>query len=183
SGNDLVVANQGNAVIGVYNTSGSLLNSITTTGTPPDATLSGNDIFIPSPVSGISEYNTSGTLVNSFSTPPSIYDIGISGNDLFIPSYQNNVIGEYTTSGGVVDASLITGLSSPQGLAILGNDLFVINQGTSSVGEYTLSGGTVSASLITGLDGPTYIAVAPEPSTLALAGFGTAALWLWRRRK
>lgn len=180
----MYVANQANAVIGEYTTSGSLVNAITTTGTPPDVSVSGDDIFIPSPVSGISEYNSSGALVNSFSTAASTYDIAISGNDMFIPSVASGNISEYTLSGQLVNASLITGLDVPEGVAILGNDLYVVNNGSDTVGEYTLSGKTINASLISsGLDGATYIDVVPEPSTFALAGFGAAALWLLRRRK
>jgi hypothetical protein len=102
---------------------------------------------------------------------------------MFIPSYQNGTIGEYTLSGGVVNATLVTGLNGPQGLAILGNDLYVVNDGNGTVGEYTISGQTINSSLITGLNTGTYIAVAPEPTTLALAGLGTAAFCFWRRRK
>ena len=34
-------------------------------------------------------------------------------------------IGEYTTSGATVNASLISGLNNPQGIAVSGSDLFV----------------------------------------------------------
>jgi hypothetical protein len=183
SGGNLYVANQGNAVISEYTTSGSLLNSITTVGTPPDVAVSGGNIFIPSPVSGVSEYNSSGTLINSWSTAPSIYDMAILGNDIFVPSADNGTIGEYTLSGQVVNAALITGLDAPEGVAISGNDLYVVNSGSDTVGEYTLKGDPINTSLITGLDGGTYIDVVPEPSTMALAGLGAAALWFWRRRK
>jgi flagellar basal body rod protein FlgG len=181
SGGNLYVANQATSVIDEYNTSGSLLNAVTTTGTPPDSAESGGDIFIPSPVSGVSEYNSSGTLVNSFPTAPSIFDMAILGNDIFIPSNVNGTIGEYTLSGQVINATLITGLDAPEGLAITGNDLYVVND--NKVGEYTLSGQTINSSLITGLNGASYIDVVPEPSTMALAGLGTVGLWFLRRRK
>ncbi len=48
-------------------------------------------------------------------------------NVLYVANYANNTIGEYTDSGSSVNASLITGLDGPVGLAISGNDLFVAN--------------------------------------------------------
>jgi PEP-CTERM motif len=122
-------------------------------------------------------------LLNSFPTAASIYDLAILGNDIFVPSVADGTVSEYTLSGQVVNASLITGLNNPDGLAITGNDLYVVSAGDNTVGEYTLTGQAINTSLITGLDGATYIAVVPEPTTIALAGFGTAALWLLRRRK
>src|SRR5580704_9675308 len=70
-----------------------------------------------------------------------------------------DVVGEYGLDGSTVNASLISGLDSPNGIAISGDDLFVANAGSGTIGEYTLSGATVNASLITGLDDPTGIAI------------------------
>jgi hypothetical protein len=39
-------------------------------------------------------------------------------------------IGEYTTSGATVNASLISGLTSPYGIAVSGANLFVAQNGT-----------------------------------------------------
>jgi hypothetical protein len=71
----------------------------------------------------------------------------------------SNVIGEYTTAGGTVNASLITtGLSGPLGITCDGNGhLFVANSKGGTIGEYTTSGATVNASLIAGLQYPTAI--------------------------
>ena len=44
--------------------------------------------------------------------------IAISGNNLFVVNTVAETIGEYTTSGATVNASLITGLVSPFGIAI-----------------------------------------------------------------
>ncbi len=63
-------------------------------------------------------------------------------------------MGEYTTSGATVNASLITGLDEPEGISVSGSDIFVTNLGSNTVGEYTTSGATVNASLITGLEEP-----------------------------
>jgi uncharacterized delta-60 repeat protein len=61
-----------------------------------------------------------------------------------------------------VNASLVSGLSGPVGLAISGNDLFVDNAGSGVVGEYDTSGATVNASLVTGLTGTIDLAVTPS---------------------
>jgi len=41
----------------------------------------------------------------------------VSGSNLFVTS--SGRIGEYTTSGATVNASLITGLNSPTGIAVV----------------------------------------------------------------
>ena len=40
---------------------------------------------------------------------------------------RNGTIGEYTTSGAVVNASLVSGLNYPFGIAVSGSNLFVAN--------------------------------------------------------
>jgi hypothetical protein len=47
--------------------------------------------------------------------------IAISGSDLFVTNAGNNTIGEYTTSGATVNASLVSGsgLNFPNGIAIV----------------------------------------------------------------
>src|ERR1035441_7352704 len=84
----------------------------------------------------------------------------LKAQDIYVSNYeyQNATIGEYTTAGATVNASLITGLSYPEGIAISGNDLFVVNS-PSSVGEYTTTGATINASLISGLYEPYGIAI------------------------
>jgi uncharacterized delta-60 repeat protein len=84
----------------------------------------------------------------------------VSGSDLFIVNFTSGTIGEYTTSGATVNASLISGLSDPQGIAIAGSDLFVTSPSSGTISEYTTSGATVNASLFSNeLPGPTAIAV------------------------
>jgi DNA-binding beta-propeller fold protein YncE len=82
-------------------------------------------------------------------------------------------VGEYTTSGATINASLIMGLSSPRGVAVSGSDLFVTNSFTGTIGEYTTSGSTVNASLITGLHGPVGIAVSGSNLFVANDSGGT----------
>ena len=57
--------------------------------------------------------------------------------------------------GATANASLVTGLSNPEGIAISGKDMFVVNSGTAgTVSEYTTAGVLINASLITGLTNP-----------------------------
>jgi hypothetical protein len=64
--------------------------------------------------------------------------IAVSGADLFVANATTGTIGEYTTSGTLVNAALITGLDNPSGIALSGSDLFVANaNGSGTIGEYT----------------------------------------------
>lgn len=80
--------------------------------------------------------------------------MAINGNDLFVASYHSGTIGEYSLSGALVNASLITGLNGPGDLVIAGGDLFVLNSANGTVGEYDTSGAVINASLITDLTSP-----------------------------
>lgn len=74
--------------------------------------------------------------------------------------FQNQKLdNSYGLNGHTVNASLISGLSSPEGIAFSGNDIFVANDGNGTIGEYTTSGATVNASLISGLNTPEGIAI------------------------
>ena len=46
-------------------------------------------------------------------------DIAVSGSDLFVVNNSGGTIGEYTTSGALVNAALISGLNGPWGIAIV----------------------------------------------------------------
>jgi hypothetical protein len=80
---------------------------------------------------------------------------------IYVVNNASGTIGEYGLDGSTINASLITNLNSPFGIAISGNDVFVANNGADTVGEYTTSGATVNASLISGL---------PQPNGLAISG-------------
>jgi hypothetical protein len=83
---------------------------------------------------------------------------GTVHGQIFVANSQSSTIGEYTTSGATVNASLVSGLNGPTGLAVVGNDLFVANY-SGTIGEYTTSGALVNASLVSGLYQPVAIAV------------------------
>src|SRR5215471_15960301 len=87
-------------------------------------------------------------------------------DEIFVVSTNNGTIGEYTTSGQLVNPALISGLVAPQSIAISGSQVFVANQGgAGTIGEYTTSGATVNPALITGLGG-TFPSIAVSGSNL-----------------
>jgi PEP-CTERM motif-containing protein len=75
---------------------------------------------------------------------------------LFVGHQGDSIVGEYdATSGAAINASFITGVNRPAGLALLGNNLFVANFGSTTVGEYNATtGAAINANFInTGLGG------------------------------
>src|SRR5437773_2185139 len=75
--------------------------------------------------------------------------------NIFVTSL-NGTIGEYTNSGAVVNASLITGLNTPVGIQLF----FTENGFTGRVGEATTSGMNVNEYLIGNLSSPDAITAA-----------------------
>ncbi len=84
---------------------------------------------------------------------------------IFVTNPQYNAsheitVGEYTTSGATVNASLITAVNGPWGIAASGTNLFVANLSSNTIGEFSATGTTVNSSLITGLNaGPIGVAI------------------------
>jgi hypothetical protein len=187
-------------------------NPMTSTGTPGAGynsfglAISGPDLFVVNSDRDpgqdfISEFNTSGASVNPSLITGLTNDnyIAIAGSDLFESNFNgvSPTVGEYTTSGGTVNANLISagGSFDGGGLALSGSDLFLVNDASSTSGgygtiaEYTLSGTMatlVTSDLITGLNGPEDIVIAdiaavPEPSTWAMMFVGLLALVGWQR--
>ena len=74
--------------------------------------------------------------------------------EVYVTNAGSGKVGEYTTSGATVNASLISGVGHPTGVALEGSDLYVANAENGTVGEYTTSGATVNAELIKGLHHP-----------------------------
>src|SRR3954468_11606059 len=75
-------------------------------------------------------------------------------DQIFVTNLSSDTIGEYTTAGGTVNPALVSGLSSPRGIAVSGSDLFVVNSGNGTIGKYTTAGAMVNPALISGLSFP-----------------------------
>ena len=81
-----------------------------------------------------------------------------ASGQIFVANSGNGTVGEYSFSGAPINASLISGLNDPEGIAISGDDLFVVSHNV--IGEYTTSGTPVNPTLITdGLVFPVGIAI------------------------
>jgi hypothetical protein len=96
---------------------------------------------------------------------------GAQGSDIFVTNENNDTVGEYTTSGTTVNASLITGLSSPIAIAVSGSDIFVASLVGGTISEYTTSGTLVNASLISEPNLP--VAIAVSGSDIFVANLNT----------
>ncbi|HXA45174.1 MAG TPA: PEP-CTERM sorting domain-containing protein, partial [Candidatus Angelobacter sp.] len=95
------------------------------------------------------------------------------GNNLFVANAFYGTVGEYTTSGAMINGSLISGLNYPTGITISGNDLFVADYEGGTVGEYTIGGATINVSLISGLSYPSAVAISGNKLFVANFGSGT----------
>jgi autotransporter-associated beta strand protein len=82
-----------------------------------------------------------------------------AAGQIFVESDGDGTVGEYTTSGATVNASLLSGFNSPNNIAVSGGNLFVTDDGNGRIGEYSTSGVAVNAFLVSGLNSPYGIAV------------------------
>ena len=80
---------------------------------------------------------------------------------VFVTSELNGTIGVYNaTNGTAVNASLVSGLAGPDGIAISGSNIYVANHYAGTIGVYNATSGTAAnASLVSGLSFPLGIAV------------------------
>jgi DNA-binding beta-propeller fold protein YncE len=183
--------------IGKYTTSGAVVNAAFVSGgfrATDGIAVSGGNLFV---VNGnntnnntIDEYDAvTGAVVHAalISQLKIAEDVAVSpdGATLFVTDQPSTAIGatigEYTTAGATVNATLVSGLGGPNGsvfgIKVSGANLFVAINFDNAVGEYTTTGGTVNASLISGLNEPFDIAiVVPEPSGFILGAHGLAGL-------
>ncbi len=97
-----------------------------------------------------------------------------SRGDQIYESNSNGTVGEYSTSGATISASLDTVVGNLQGIAISGSDVFVSNNTTGTISEYSTSGTLINASLITGLHGPDGMVV--SGSDLFVANFNSGVI-------
>src|SRR5437868_2499589 len=80
---------------------------------------------------------------------------------IFVTNTGTGTIGEYDyNTGGTINASLVSGLSFPWGIAVSGANLYVANNTAETIGEYNaITGAAVNPSLVSGLYGPDGIAL------------------------
>ena len=90
---------------------------------------------------------------------------------IFVTTNYTSTIGEYTTSGATVNASLVSGLNGPEGIAVSGGNLYVTNTGGTTIGKYTTSGTTGDARRSRVSNIPTALAV--SGGNLFVANHGT----------
>jgi hypothetical protein len=116
-------------------------------------------------IPAIAEYSVSGAALNAeLITGLSQTGLGtlvVSGSDLFVEynGVNGTTIGEYTTSGVLLNPSVVPPTVGLTDFVVSGSDVFVTNAGASTVAEYTTSGATVNASLIWESDNAQEIAV------------------------
>ena len=89
----------------------------------------------------------------------------MNAQTLYVANGTGNTVGEYNaTTGAAINATLITGLSGPNGgpygLAVASNSLYVTTANGTTVGQYNATTGAVTnASFVTGLNGTYGLAV------------------------
>jgi glucose/arabinose dehydrogenase len=198
--NTLFVANGGGNTVGEYDaTTGAPINASFITGLkqPAGLALLGNTLFVANSRAGtVGKYDaatTMGVAINaSFITglngPAGLavkrhgdereHDEGDAKRDhdtLFVANSGAGTVGKYdATTGAPINASFITGLNDPVGLALRGDKLFVANSGAGTVGEYDAkTGGAINVSFITGLNGPAGLALLGDKLFVANSGANT----------
>ena len=104
-----------------------------------------------------------------------LWALPAAGANLFVANLAIGTIGEYNaTTGTTVNASVVSGLSDPAGIAVSGANLFVANLGNGTIGEYNATtGATVNAALVSGLSNPIGIAVSGANLFVTNYGNGT----------
>jgi hypothetical protein len=90
---------------------------------------------------------------------------------LYVTSAGSGRIGEYTTAGAAVNPALLTGLSSPYGIAVSSSSLFVAQQGAGTIDAYDATTLKLLAS-ISGLSSPAGVAVSSSSLFVAEQGAG-----------
>jgi hypothetical protein len=176
----IFVANFSNDTVGSYPvTGGTATNSSLdpSSGFGVSVSAFGNDIIVGNNGANIDAFtldsnnatitSTISLITSGISDP---YATIVAGNTLYVANAGSGTVAAFTLNGSgssltasVANTSLVTGLTTPVGLAISGNNLYV-ESNSGLVGEYTLSGSG------------TGLAVASTVSSM-IAGAGGNSAW------
>jgi WD40 repeat protein len=97
-------------------------------------------------------------------------------DDIFLVNGAGN-LGEFTTSGATVNASLVTGQGNGlQGIAASGDNVFITNITAGTIGEYNTADSTFNPSFITSLVAPYGIAVSGDDLYVATNSGGLTTI-------
>jgi hypothetical protein len=131
--------------------------------------ISGNTLFTSDSGAGtITAYNAfTGAAMGGFTTITGLSSplaLAVSGSSIYVLSFSEldsfGMVSQYTTSGTLVNASLISGIEAPGGLTVANGNIYVSNlgdelvPGSGSISKFTLAGAVVNSSFVTGLDSP-----------------------------
>src|SRR5206468_737187 len=86
---------------------------------------------------------------------------GQAHGQIFVTQQGDGTVGKYdAATGATINATLVSGLTQPNGIAVSGGNLFVTNFAIGTIGKYdAATGATINASLVSGLIHPTSVAV------------------------
>ena len=141
----IYVVNAFNNTVEKFNSSGSLLLTISKGISTPDAVSldsAGNVYIVNAGNNTVVEFNTSGQLLHTITTGLSspLSEVIASNNTLYVGNYGNNTVTEYTADGTLI-ATFSQGINKPGSLAADSfGDVYIANQGNNSVIELSDSG-------------------------------------------
>ena len=202
SSNNILVGNFNNDTITKYNSAGTFLSTLVTTGSGgingPDVGLTvgpDGNLYVPSfDSNAVQRYNaTTGAFIDTFipagvggmSQPRTIL---FRDNKVWVTSDNGNKVLRYGLDGSFIDTFVSSGsggLSGASGMTF-GDDglLYVSSWRNNRILKYSITDGSFAGTaLSTGLSGPTYIMMVPEPTTIMGIGLGLAAMATKRRKR
>lgn len=199
SGNTLYVANFISGTVGTYDaTTGQVINASFTAPSDGGAcslALAGGNLYVAYQMRNmVMAYDaTTGAVAPGFSTiigssAPFVRGLAVQDDSLFVANNGlEGSVSEYSaTTGAVINASFISNLSYPGGLAISGDQLFVTQNG--KVSEFDANtGASINPDFVPGMASPVSLAaspaVVPEPGSGLLLTLGLGAFLSRRRRR
>lgn len=182
SGDTLYVANYYAKSVSTYDalTGATLTSSLISTGSanPVGIALGDNILYVVNFSGNLTAYNAlSGAPLAGFSsglTSGQTYGLAVSSNTLYV-IYNSSVETLNATTGAVINASFITGLTKPFNLIVSGNSLYLASiGGANTVTEYDASTGSLIPSFQSpsGLQSPTGLALVGNTLYIANNGNG-----------